>query len=694
MPNKIGEAVLIIKANAKGLKSGLDKAQKATGSAVKGMQAKFQGFANRIPVVGGALAGLATPAGLATAAIGLTVGVLTKMVTKTLDLGRSLGTARETLGVSAEAIQIYRRAIEETNGDAKSFDQSVLRLTRSIGEAGTGNKTYQEDFERIGLSYEDLARMSPEDALKAVTGAINEQLDPADGAAVKAALLGRGYAGMGGFANLTTAEIEELTASVADSAVVMGGDAVTNVDEYDAAMRDMRDMFGKVAIAVGTQLIPKITNLVTSFMSVAEALWPVISILNTPLKVAFNTITGAIDVLAKLLKGDFRGAWNAVLDTALSVMENIVNVYNNTLGRLPRVAQIDMEQVRQSLDGVRAEVEDDLNPALEDTKGAMDDTTASARDLTAAAGELEEKASTTAERVLEWKEAQEQADRAGGDMEAQVRGQVIPTLAELEEQLDAAAEAEAELAQATVDSAADQLAASAAVDDLRQTIFLEFLRRQGELRREAQETADELAEADKEAADAAQREIDRINSSWETFRVNQDEVVQAMNESSVTFEDVVVELADQFGISTIEMAQRAASMGINYGDTLAFMEAFGRERIAGIVADLALVEDQADDTAKSLSALEQRQAYKHNQGVEAAQHASLGARADMFAQLPASVRSLLVSQHGANALNALPTPQSLTAEQRQLIATGTITLTDGFDDVVGEAMVRIDERGG
>ena len=57
---------------------------------------------------------------------------------------------------------------------------------------------------------------------------------------------------MGGFANLTTAEIEELTSSVADNAVVMGGDAVTNVDEYDAAMRDMRDIMGKVAITVGT----------------------------------------------------------------------------------------------------------------------------------------------------------------------------------------------------------------------------------------------------------------------------------------------------------------------------------------------------------------------------------------------------------------------------------------------------------
>ena len=37
----------------------------------------------------------------------------------------------------------------------------------------------------------------------------------------------------------------------------MGGDAVTNVDEYDAAMREMRDTIGKIAIAVGTKLIPK-----------------------------------------------------------------------------------------------------------------------------------------------------------------------------------------------------------------------------------------------------------------------------------------------------------------------------------------------------------------------------------------------------------------------------------------------------
>ena len=59
------------------------------------------------------------------------VGGLTKMVTKTLDVGRSLGEMREATGVSAENLQIYQRAIEETNGDAGKFDDVILRLSKS-----------------------------------------------------------------------------------------------------------------------------------------------------------------------------------------------------------------------------------------------------------------------------------------------------------------------------------------------------------------------------------------------------------------------------------------------------------------------------------------------------------------------------------------------------------------------------------
>ena len=143
------------------------------------------------------------------------------------------------------------------------------------------------------------------------------------------------------------------------------------------------------------------------------------------------------------------------------------------------------------------------------------------------------------------------------------------------------------MAAATVQSAADQLAASAEVDALRQTIFLEQIRRQGETRRAARETADAIVEAAAKAADATQRETDRMNASWDTYLVNQDAVVAAMRADSINFEDVVDGLAKSFGISTVDMATKAKEMGVSYNDTMALMEAFGREKIDAIIGQMA-----------------------------------------------------------------------------------------------------------
>ena len=76
MPSKIGEAILVIKANAKGLKTGLDKCPENQFPAAlgKGMEANVSRAlpGTAYPIVGGELKGLGwqLPAGLPSAAIG------------------------------------------------------------------------------------------------------------------------------------------------------------------------------------------------------------------------------------------------------------------------------------------------------------------------------------------------------------------------------------------------------------------------------------------------------------------------------------------------------------------------------------------------------------------------------------------------------------------------------------------------
>ena len=113
-----------------------DKTTKGIGQSFSNLQGKIQGAAGKVPVFGGSLAALASPAGLAAAGIGLVVGGLTKMVGKTLDTGRRLGELREKLGVSAEAIQIYERAIEEGNGKTGAFEKTTLATAKEHWRRG------------------------------------------------------------------------------------------------------------------------------------------------------------------------------------------------------------------------------------------------------------------------------------------------------------------------------------------------------------------------------------------------------------------------------------------------------------------------------------------------------------------------------------------------------------------------------
>ena len=327
------------------------------------------------------------------------------MVTKTLDVGRALGESREATGVAAEQLQIYGRAIEETNGDAGSFDKVVLRLSKSIGDASNGNKAAQEGFDKLGLSWEDLADKSPDEALKAVVGAANESLNATDGASVKAALLGRAYTNLGGFANLTTSEMTTLTDSVAENAVTMSGDQVTAVDKFDTASRGLRDTIGGLTTGVGSALIPILTKLIDGvqaaipilkdtftpifealkevwlelqptlaqlgttltkdllpalqkiWQAIAPVLIPVmkvwIGLISNNLKTSFQVIAGAISFVAALLTGDFAGAWQAAQKIAQAVMNGIIGVYNNTIGRLPGVSKIDMQTFADNVDSRR-----------------------------------------------------------------------------------------------------------------------------------------------------------------------------------------------------------------------------------------------------------------------------------------------------------------------------------------------------
>ena len=247
---KLGEAVLTLRVKGDEFRKGIAGAKKQTGDLATDTEKKtgrmrtafgkvtgsIRGMAGEIPIVGGLLQKMVSPMGAVLGVTGLLTGAMVKWTQSTIAQGRALGEVQQTLQISVEPYQILSRVISETNGNAEKLDDAMIRLRRMIGEAAEGNKTAIANFDRLGLSWQELVNLQIDQALVKVVGATNDSLSPTEAAAVKADLLGRSYADLGGFANLTTEEMRQLVAQFRE-AVVVSDKTVKGIDDMDAALR-------------------------------------------------------------------------------------------------------------------------------------------------------------------------------------------------------------------------------------------------------------------------------------------------------------------------------------------------------------------------------------------------------------------------------------------------------------------------
>ena len=266
MPS-LGNAILTLRVKGDEFKAGLAKAKGQADKTTKGIGAAFgraqksiQGAAGKVPVFGGALAALASPAGLASAAVGLVVAQVVKLFNRTVELGRELGKIQETLQLtSTQGFQVLQRVIEETNGNSGSLERTMVRMRDTIGSAVAGNKPAIESFEKLGLNIKELSELESDKALVKIIAAANDSLGPTEAAATLTDILGRSMSEMGGFANLTTEEMRKLLIQFGDAAEV-GDDAVRATNAYDEELRQLGETSAGVGDKIGTFFVQFVTD--------------------------------------------------------------------------------------------------------------------------------------------------------------------------------------------------------------------------------------------------------------------------------------------------------------------------------------------------------------------------------------------------------------------------------------------------
>ena len=123
----------------------------------------------------------------AAAAVG-GLAVLTKNAMKTIDATAKLS---DRLGVSTEFMTAFGHAATLAGANQETFAKGIQYMLKNIGEANMGLKSYQDAFTEIGIDFEELGKVSPEEAFLKIARKLRDVESEATRVSVAMRIFGR-----------------------------------------------------------------------------------------------------------------------------------------------------------------------------------------------------------------------------------------------------------------------------------------------------------------------------------------------------------------------------------------------------------------------------------------------------------------------------------------------------------------------
>ena len=203
-------------------------------------------------------------------------------------------------------------------------------------------RSQQAAFEKLGLSMDDVSKMSPEELFTHVISGLQGMEEGTERTSLATTLLGKGAMEMGALLNTSSEETQAMIDKVHDLGGVMGEDAVKASARYQDSLQDMQTAFDGIKNGIGADLLPVLADL---FDSVGE--W----LSNTDLTPLTDMIGEAVGAL-----GDFIS--NLDIQAIGETFQNVITAIGEVLGTFWEAGKIIFDAVKEALDTVSSSAED------------------------------------------------------------------------------------------------------------------------------------------------------------------------------------------------------------------------------------------------------------------------------------------------------------------------------------------------
>lgn len=228
-----------IGADTSGLESGLNESKSAVSGFAAGIGNVAKAGIGAVAAIGGAVAG-------SSAAFVSAAGDVAAY-------GDNIDKMSQKMGISAEGYQEWEAVMQHSGTSMETMKASMKTLANAVEK---GN----DSFTRIGISIDDLGKMSNEEIFNATIAGLQNVENETERTYLAGQLLGKGATELGALLNTSAADTQAMKDRVHELGGVMSDDAVKAAAQYQDSLQDMTTAFDGLKRGLVSEFLPSITT--------------------------------------------------------------------------------------------------------------------------------------------------------------------------------------------------------------------------------------------------------------------------------------------------------------------------------------------------------------------------------------------------------------------------------------------------
>jgi len=298
---------------------------------VKGLR----GAEQRLKAWGASIAGVgARLAGLGTAALTAFFGAAKVFA----DMGSDLLDMSQRTGVSVEALSELGFAADQSGADMQTLEGGLRRMQQLIADAAGGSASARQALERLGISVDDLSRLSPDQQFKLIADRLSEINNPTMRAAAAMDIFGRAGTRLLPMLANGAAGIEAMQQQARDLGLTWSTEDAQAGEAFGDTLDRLWKVLKRAVSVIGAALVPILSTAIEWIIQAASTVSRWINE-NRDLIVTVFQIAAAITVggVALMLLGNVIagvGAAFGLLATTISGIGAVIGLLGAVLGAI------------------------------------------------------------------------------------------------------------------------------------------------------------------------------------------------------------------------------------------------------------------------------------------------------------------------------------------------------------------------